>query len=82
MRTWLEERTTQERIMLALGLMVVFALYGRGRGLEPQRLFRGKLITARGIIGALSIVAFYVTIVKLGPAAFKKSEAVAISVPV
>lgn len=51
-----------------VGLLVVFALYGRGRGLEPQRLLRGKLITARGIIGALSIVAFYVTIVKLGAA--------------
>ena len=51
-----------------VGLLVVFALYGWGRGLEPKRLFRGKLITARGIVGALSIVAFYVTIVKLGAA--------------
>lgn len=52
----------------AVGLLVVFALHGRGRGLDPQRLFRGKLITIRGIVGALSIVAFYVTIEKLGAA--------------
>ncbi len=51
-----------------VGLLVVFAFYGWGRGLEPRRLFRGKLITTRGIVGALSIVAFYVTIVKLGAA--------------
>lgn len=52
----------------AIGLLVVFALYSRGRGLDPKRLFTGRLITIRGIVGALSIVAFYVTIVKLGAA--------------
>ncbi|MEO5917210.1 MAG: DMT family transporter [Luteolibacter sp.] len=51
-----------------IGLLVVFALYGRGRGLEPKRLFTGRLITIRGIVGALSIIAFYITIVKLGAA--------------
>ena len=52
----------------AVGLIVVFALFGRGRGLDPRRLLNGRLITIRGIVGALSIVAFYVTIVKLGAA--------------
>jgi drug/metabolite transporter (DMT)-like permease len=43
-------------------------LFGRGRGFDPARLFASRLITIRGIVGALSIVAFYVTIVKLGAA--------------
>ncbi len=51
-----------------IGLVVVFACFGGGRGLDPRRLFKGKLIIIRGIVGALSIVAFYVTIVKLGAA--------------
>jgi len=51
-----------------VGLLVVLALFGRGRGLNPKRLFTGRLITIRGIVGALSIIAFYVTIVKLGAA--------------
>jgi drug/metabolite transporter (DMT)-like permease len=52
----------------SIGLILVFGLFGRGRGLAPERLFHGKLITIRGIVGALSIVAFYVTVVKLGAA--------------
>lgn len=52
----------------AVGLLVVFALFGNGRGLQPKRLFTGRLIFIRGLVGALSIVAFYVTIVKLGAA--------------
>ena len=52
----------------AVGLIVVFSVFGNGRGLEPKRLFTGWLITIRGIIGALSIVAFYITIVKIGAA--------------
>ncbi len=51
-----------------VGLLVVFAFFSKGRGLNPQRLFTGRLITIRGIVGALSIAAFYVTIVKLGAA--------------
>lgn len=52
----------------AVGLIVVFSVFGNSRGLEPKRLFTGWLITIRGIIGALSIVAFYITIVKIGAA--------------
>lgn len=52
----------------AVGLAVVFACFGNGRGLNPERLLKGRLITIRGIVGALSIIAFYITIVKLGAA--------------
>lgn len=49
-----------------VGFAVVFALYGWGRGLDAKRLFTGRLITIRGIVGALSLVAFYITVVKIG----------------
>jgi drug/metabolite transporter (DMT)-like permease len=52
----------------ALGLLFVFGVYGWGRGLEARRLLKGRLITIRGVVGALSIVAFYVTIIQLGAA--------------
>jgi drug/metabolite transporter (DMT)-like permease len=48
------------------GLILVFAIYGWGRGLKPERLLKGRLITIRGFVGALSIIAFYITIVKIG----------------
>jgi drug/metabolite transporter (DMT)-like permease len=51
-----------------VGLVVVFIFYSRGRGLNLKRIFCGTLITTRGIVGALSIIAFYVTVVKLGAA--------------
>lgn len=49
-----------------VGIAVVFALFGFGRGLNPARLFKGKLIVTRGIVGAVSTVAFYITVIKLG----------------
>jgi drug/metabolite transporter (DMT)-like permease len=52
----------------AVGLLVVFAVFGRGRGLAPSRLVASRLMVARGVVGALSIIAFYVTVVKLGAA--------------
>ena len=51
-----------------VGLAVVFALYGNGRGLQPERLFASKLVALRGIIGGIAIIIYYVTIVKLGAA--------------
>jgi drug/metabolite transporter (DMT)-like permease len=51
-----------------VGLAVVYALFGGGRGLDLKRLFRGRLITIRGVAGALSTIAFYITIMKLGAA--------------
>ena len=50
----------------AVGMLVVYALFGRGRGLDLSRMFSGRLITIRGIVGALSTVAFYITIIHLG----------------
>ncbi len=51
-----------------VGLLVVYSLFGMGRGLQPQRLFTGRQITVRGIVGALSTIAFYITVIKLGAA--------------
>lgn len=51
-----------------LGLVVVFALHGWGRGLEPRRLFSNRLVTLRGVIGGMATLVFYITIVKLGAA--------------
>ena len=50
----------------AVGLAVVYALFGRGRGLDLKRMFSGRLISIRGVVGALSTVAFYITIIHLG----------------
>ena len=49
-----------------VGLLVVYALFGMGRGLDPKRLFTGSLITLRGIVGAVSTIAFYITVIELG----------------
>jgi drug/metabolite transporter (DMT)-like permease len=51
-----------------VGTIVVFAMFGWGRGLVPKRLFSSRLVLMRGIIGALATLAFYITIVKLGAA--------------
>jgi drug/metabolite transporter (DMT)-like permease len=51
-----------------VGLAVVFAIHGYGRGLRLDRLFASRLITLRGVIGGVAIVIFYITIVKLGAA--------------
>ncbi len=51
-----------------VGLVIVYALYGHGRGLDLQRIFKGKFVAIRGIVGALSIVAFYIAVVKIGAA--------------
>ncbi len=50
----------------AVGMAVVYALFGRGRGLDLKRVFSGRLIAIRGVVGALSTVAFYITIIHLG----------------
>jgi drug/metabolite transporter (DMT)-like permease len=49
-----------------VGAAVVFALFGFGRGLVATRLFQGRLIMIRGIVGAASTVAFYITVIHLG----------------
>ncbi len=52
----------------AVGMAMVGALYGFGRGLSLKALIGNKLVSLRGIIGALSTAAFYLTITHLGPA--------------
>lgn len=49
-----------------VGFLVVAALFGHGRGFDLKRMFAGQLITIRGIVGALSTIAFYITIINLG----------------
>ncbi len=51
-----------------VGMVVVIALHGGGRGLRMDRLFSSKLVAIRGIVGGFAIIIFYVTIVKLGAA--------------
>jgi len=49
-----------------VGLIVVSAIYGFGRGLNPQRLIGSRLVIIRGVVGAMGIIAFYITITELG----------------
>lgn len=51
-----------------LGLVLVYGFYRNGRGLDLKRLFRGRLIFTRGIIGAVCTIAFYITVVEIGAA--------------
>jgi drug/metabolite transporter (DMT)-like permease len=50
-----------------IGLIVVTLLYAR-RGLEWRNLLGRPLVLARGALGAVGIVAYYVTVVELGAA--------------
>jgi drug/metabolite transporter (DMT)-like permease len=52
----------------AIGIVVVAALHGWGRGLQPKRLFASRLVIIRGVVGGIATIAFYITIVKLGSA--------------
>ena len=49
-----------------VGLVVVFLLHGRGRGLQVKRMFANRLVVLRGLVGGFTIIIFYVTIEKLG----------------
>lgn len=51
---------------VGLGLMAVW--FGGGRGLAWRSLLGRRLVVLRGAVGAVGIVAFYVTIVHLGAA--------------
>ncbi len=48
-----------------IGLMVVWVLF-RGRGLEAGHLFRRPLVLARGAVGGIATLIFYLTITPLG----------------
>lgn len=49
-----------------VGMLMVALLYGFGRGLSLKALVGSRLVALRGIVGALSIAAFYLTIPTLG----------------
>ncbi|MGE9266645.1 MAG: DMT family transporter [Verrucomicrobiales bacterium] len=48
------------------GLALVFSLYGGGRGLHPKHLLQRPKLVLRGILGALGIYLFYLTVIHLG----------------
>ena len=50
----------------AIGMLMVAALYGFGRGLSWKALVGSKLVALRGLVGAFSTAAFYLTIAELG----------------
>lgn len=50
----------------AIGMAMVVAVYGFGRGLSPRAFVGSKLVVLRGLIGAFSTAAFYLSISHLG----------------
>ena len=50
----------------AIGMSMVAALYGFGRGFSLRALFGSRLVVLRGVIGAFSTAAFYLSIAQLG----------------
>ncbi len=51
-----------------VGLFIVALLYTRSGSIAWKRLFSGRLVLARGVVGAVGIVAFYITVTQLGAA--------------
>jgi len=51
-----------------VGLAVVFALFGFGRGLRTAGMFNNRLVFLRGVVGAFGILAFYITVTRMGAA--------------
>lgn len=49
-----------------VGLLLLLVLYGGSRGLKLRLIFTHPKLLARGIVGAISILTFYVAIVHLG----------------
>jgi len=49
----------------AIGLLLVGAVFGR-RGLQTRHLIRHPLVLARGAVGAVALLLFYLTIPRLG----------------
>jgi drug/metabolite transporter (DMT)-like permease len=48
------------------GLLVVTVFYGFGRGFDPKGLVGRPLVVLRGVVGSLSLAAFYITIHRMG----------------
>lgn len=52
----------------AVGILVVCAMFGFGRGLRVSGLFDNRLVFLRGVAGAIGIIIFYITVTRLGAA--------------
>jgi drug/metabolite transporter (DMT)-like permease len=52
----------------AVGILVVLVMFGFGRGLRVAGLFDNRLVFLRGVAGAIGILIFYITVIKLGAA--------------
>jgi len=50
----------------AVGVFLLLLFYSRGKKLSWRRMFGNRLVVMRGVVGSLSIICFYVTIVHLG----------------
>lgn len=50
------------------GTLIAFALYGGNRGMRFASIFDRPLVFIRGLIGAIGVVCFYITVINLGPA--------------
>lgn len=50
----------------AIGMLILFALYSGKGGFSPKRMFVNRLVVMRGLVGGLTIIAFYITITELG----------------
>ncbi|MGD7653229.1 MAG: DMT family transporter [Verrucomicrobiales bacterium] len=51
-----------------VGLVIVIAFFGFGRGLELKHLVTNPLLFFRGLLGGFGILAFYISLVHLGAA--------------
>lgn len=50
----------------AIGVLLLLLFFSKGRGLSWRRMFSNRLVVARGLVGCLGIICFYITIVQLG----------------
>ena len=51
-----------------IGIAVVLSFFGFGRGLQLSRIFTQPLLAVRGLIGGITILILYITVVQLGAA--------------
>lgn len=51
-----------------IGVILLYALYSKGGKLRWRRMFSNPLVIARGVVGGVAIIFFYITITELGAA--------------
>lgn len=52
----------------AIGVALLQLLYAKGGKLDWRRMFSNPLVVARGVVGGVAIILFYITITELGAA--------------